>query len=211
MKKISVLTFFLAVSLNIFSQTTFGIKTGLNLCIVKYANSDINNIMKSHRKLKPGINAGFFINIELAKVISVQTEILYTQKGLKYIQEGYSKGKNTMNYIEVPVLGQYNIKINRQSKFNIYVGGYVALWTDGKYIRTSYDLYEKEKDKVDFSNEEYKYNRIDAGYLGGVSIKINRFVIDLRYTHSVISSSQAVADGKLNRVFSLCIAYILKK
>ncbi len=211
MKRNLLLIFFLAVSLNIFSQTTFGIKAGLNLCIAKYANNDINERIRPHRKLKPGFAAGLFLNHSLNDVISLQAEILYAQKGLKYTQEGHGEGKNTMNYIEVPVLGQYNFELNRQSEFNIFLGGYASLWTDGKYIYTSNDPYEKETDKVDFKSKDYKYNRIDAGFIGGVSFQIARVVIDLRYTHSVISSSQEVADGKLNRVFSLCFGYILIK
>jgi len=194
-----------------FSQTDFGIKTALNLCNVKYANSIIDNVMEPLKKVKPGIAAGLFVSTELNKILTVNAEVLYTRKGLKYYQLGFSEGVNTMNYIEVPVSGGYNIFLTRKSILNVYIGGYYAFWLNGKYKSTDLRTLETYITKVDFNNPDWEYNRHDAGLLGGVRLKKvkSKMFIDLRYTHSMLTSSSTVADGIYNRLISVSLGFIL--
>ncbi len=192
---------------NVNSQTKFGIKTGLNLCKVKYDDAETDNLISPYKKLKPGINAGLFVLKDLNKIMTVGIDILYTQKGLKYSQPSYREGKNTMNYIEIPATGGLNYHFNRNSKMSTYIGGYYAYWISGKYI--SQDNYTSIKTitNVDFNNPDWEYNRNDAGILTGLRFiqeKRNIF-FDLRYTHSMLTSSVRTADGVYNRLFTINI------
>ena len=209
MKKIIVLFIVLFTFSKTEAQVTFGIKSGLNLSIAEYLDESKNELIKPYRKLKPGLIAGAFINISLNKILSIQTELLYSQKGLKFIQEKYNKKViNTMNYVVLPITGQYKIYLTKYDFISIYIGGFVAFWTDGKNKATSLLSGETVAVNVDFSNEFYKYSRFDAGLLGGASYKFNKkFGIDLRYTHSRLSSSEEYADGISNRVTAISLTY----
>ncbi len=189
------------------AQTTFGIKAGLNFSSAKYLNEFKNDLIAPYKKIKIGFNAGGFLNYELNKIISVQAEILYSQKGLKFEQIEFSENKIVMNYIEIPISGNYKISLSRHVFFNIYVGGYGAFWTDGKSIITDNITGETITIKTDFNNKNYKYNRIDAGILCGILFNLRKIYFDIRYVQGMINSSQNNSDAIINRLVSFSIGF----
>ncbi len=199
----------LLVSYFSFSQTFFKIKAGMNFSKAVYLNKNNDNLIKPVRQLKPGIVTGLVFQQFFNKILSVQAEILYSQKGLKTTQIPYNTTVNTMNYIEIPVSGQYSLMKTRHSFFNIYIGGYGAFWTDGKYKRKDYYTGEITSVKVDFHNPDYTYSRIDAGIFTGILYNINNIDFFLRYTHSMTGSSELNADALTNRIFSFGINYTI--
>ena len=205
MKNLILILVSLCINCYTFSQTSFGIKTGLNLSHAKYLDVDDDQLIKPYRKLKPGFVAGFVLNKQLNKVLSVQAEILYSQKGLRSEQIPYNKIVNTMNYIELPISGHYNLHRSKSTAFDVYLGAYGAYWIDGKYKKDDLTTGERFVVKVDFKNQDYKYNRIDAGILSGIVYKVKKTSFFLRYTHSMSGSSQINADALTNRLVSLGI------
>lgn len=193
------------------SQTFFGFKLGLGFSNVKYEDSYKNEIISPYKKIRTTILSGIVLNYSLNKIISVQPEINYFQKGFRFKQLAYSQGKSIMNYIEVPVLGKYNIIQDSKRAFQAYIGGYSAYWLFGKYISTEFSTGIKSKNKVDFKDETFQYNRVDAGLVFGFSYefrqKKRRSSIDIRYSHGMISSSKVEADALLNRTFSVTYGY----
>ncbi len=200
--------FFTVVS---FSQTSFKIKTGLNLSKAVYLNSSKNDLVKPVRKLKPGFSGGIAIHQFINKILSVQAEILYSQKGLKTEQIPFATTYNTMNYVEIPISGHYSLIKNKYSYFNIYIGGFGAFWTDGKYKREDYYTGELTVDKIDFHNPDYSYSRIDAGIFSGIVYNIKKIDFFLRYTYSMTGSSEFNTDALSNKVISFGINYIFLK
>ncbi len=194
-----------------YSQTSLKLKAGINLSKAVYLNDANNNLIKPVRELKPGFVSGIVLHRFFNKILSVQAEILYSQKGLKTTQIPYNTTVNTMNYIEVPVSGQYSLMKTRHSYFNIYIGGYGAFWTDGKYKRKDYYTGEITSVKVDFHNPDYSYSRIDAGIFTGFVYNVKNFDVFFRYTHSMTGSSEFNTDALMNRVISAGINYIILK
>jgi len=209
MKFYLVIIITITLSFQTYSQSSFGIKAGLNLSKAVYLNEYNNELIKPVRKLKPGFVVGFIIQQQLNKVISVQAEVLYSQKGLKTEQEYLSKYINSMNYIEVPLSGHYSIIRNKHSNLNLYIGGYGAYWTDGKYKRIDLINSEQTETKIDFNNTDFVYNRLNVGILAGCSFQKNNVSYFLRYTHSMIGSSQKNADALSNHITSLGINYFI--
>jgi len=202
MKKLLYLLFLILVPNILFSQLEIGLKTGINMCHAKYIDEAKDNLVKPYRKLKPGLAGGIVLHHQLNKILSVQAEILYTQKGLKFEQLPFSKTKNTMNYLELPFSGHYTLFNNGISSFKTLIGGYAAYWLYGNYKREDLSTGEILSEKVDFNNEDYTYNRIDAGVLGGIVYKYNRTSLFLRYSHSMSGSSEDNADDLTNRVIT---------
>lgn len=193
------------------SQTLFKIKIGTNFSKAVYLNSEKNDLIKPIRQFKPGIITGVALHQFINKILSVQAEILYSQKGLKTTQIPYATTINSMNYVEIPITGQYSFMKNRHSFFNVYIGGFGAFWTDGKYKRKDYYTGETNSIKVDFHNPNYTYSRIDAGILAGLIYNIKKLDFFLRYTYSMTGSSELNADALSNKVISFGINYVLIK
>jgi len=211
-KHLIIILIFLFIFLKtVFSQTSIGIKTGINFSKAIYLNEFNDELIKPIRKLKPGFIGGITFHQSLNKILSVQAEILYSQKGLKVKQLPYSTSINTMNYIEVPLTGHYSVVKKRHSSIDLYIGGYAAYWTDGKYKRTDISTGETEIIKVDFHNNDYTFNRIDAGIIGGIKFRGNKTDFFIRYTHSMLGSSQLNADALSNRVISFGMNFLLLK
>lgn len=192
-------------------QISVGIVGGLNLSHAKYVDAADEQLIKPYRKLKPGMMAGIFLNNDVNEVISVQAELLYSQKGLKSVQLPYNESINTMNYIELPISGHYTVSKNSLTEFTIYVGGYISYWLTGKYKSTDLNTGIIDVRKVDFNNPDYTFNRIDAGIVAGIQYRIKRTSLFLRYSHGMTGSSQVNADALMLRVLSFGINYSIFK
>ncbi len=192
-----------------YSQTSIGIKTGINFSKAIYLNENSDELVSPYRQLKPGLLSGIVIHQSLNKILSVQAEILYAQKGLKVTQAPHSTTVNSMNYIEVPLTGHYSVIKNRHTSFDLLIGGYSAYWIGGKYKRTDLITGETGIVKVDFNNPDYTYSRIDFGLLCGAVYKGEKTDFFIRYTHSMTGSSQNNTDALSNRVISAGINYLI--
>lgn len=202
----------LVLNLNNDAQTSIGIKSGINFSKAIYLNEYNEELIKPIRQLKPGFIGGIVIHQSLNEILSVQAEILYSQKGLKTEQIPHNTTINSMNYIEIPLTGHYSIVKNRHTSLDLYVGGYSAYWIGGKYTITDYQTNVILKnEKVDFTNPDYTYSRVDFGLLLGAVYKAKKIDYFIRYTHSMTGSSEFNTDAISNRVISAGINYIILK
>ncbi|NPA68706.1 MAG: PorT family protein [Chlorobi bacterium] len=194
------------------AQTFFKIKTGINFSRPVYAYDFNNKLTEDYKKNKTGFCGGFVLHHFFNEILSVQAELLYSQKGLKIVQNPYGTTINTMNYIEMPVSGQYSLFKTKNTFLNIYIGGYTAYWISGAYKITDYYTGETVSTKVDFNNADYSYERIDAGISAGLSYRFNdNAELYLVYSHGMIESAKENVDGFLNRLFSFGINFIVLK
>jgi hypothetical protein len=101
MKK-SLLLFVCAVAIATVSQAQvrFGFKGGVNLSNL---TGDVEGT-----KMKIGFNAGAIVKISVSDAFSIQPELLYSNQGTT-VEEGDTDIKMHMNYINIPVMFQYNI------------------------------------------------------------------------------------------------------
>ncbi len=200
-------SFFLAISLTLLTyilcgQTTFGIKTGLNLTKAVYLEKDIDELVKPYRKLKPGVAAGICVVQKLNPVMNVEADLLYSQKGLKFIQEPYRKSINSMNYLELPISGQLKLTGNKSTRLYAELGGFAGFWLYGRYIYTDMATNQTSAVNVNFKDEYYQYSRIDYGVLTGLICDFKKTSVSFRYTHSLTGSSELNADALSNKVFT---------
>jgi hypothetical protein len=191
--------------ISIFSigQTTFGIKAGLNLSKAVYLEEDLDSIVKPYRILKPGIAAGLTLIHQLNPSITLEADLLYAQKGLKFKQISSQKiAISSMNYLELPVSCQIKIIGSKYKAIYTEVGGYTSFWIYGRYIEKDILTNTKTAVKVDFDNEFYQYSRIDAGIIAGLVFTFKKMDLFLRYTRSMTGSSELNADALSNRVLT---------
>jgi opacity protein-like surface antigen len=152
-------------------------KVGLTLS--KWSGDDVEDA-----KFKPGFTIGAGLNMPLGTgMISLQPEINYIQKGVKF-EEGDISEKYTLNYLEVPVL--VKATFGEGTKFYVNAGPSVAFGLGGKYKWEEGD--EDGDGDIKFGDEDensddfYIEKGTDIGLQLGVgAIIAEKVMIDVRY------------------------------
>ena len=148
MKKILLtLITIVAVNATVNAQMRFGVKGGVNLANVSTSEKSVtyNSAL--------GFHAGIVLDAPLSESISIQPNLLYSQKGFSLDASGVT-AKATFNYIEIPV----NFLFHVTDALTIGAGPYLgyALSASAKATFNG----QSQTTDVDFDN---KSQRIDYG------------------------------------------------
>ncbi|PIF45802.1 outer membrane protein with beta-barrel domain [Chryseobacterium sp. 52] len=206
------------------SPITFGVKAGLNASTLTKSDgnygydSDYNN----DQKLKPGFNAGVFVNIPVAAKFSVQPELLFSQLGSKTEEETKSSNsyrseydyKKTLSYLTLPLMVQYNILpqlyVEAGPEFGFLLGGKDK--GDLTTIKTSGSTTTTEK--TTFSNKINKdfYNKFNFGIgIGAGYYFTQNFGVTARFTAGITDIyKHNSGDAVRNNAFQVGVAYKFK-
>lgn len=148
----------------------FGLKAGLN-----YANVYDSEGEDFNADPKLGLAAGAFIAIPIGKLLGIQPEIMYSQKGFK--GQGRLLGSTyqltrTSTYIDVPLLFAF-----KPSEFmSIFVGpNYSYLIKQNDAFGNTTTTIEQE---TEFGNEDLRKNTL--GFIGGADITMKHIVLSAR-------------------------------
>jgi hypothetical protein len=174
-----------------------GIKGGVN-----FSNLYIDNV--NDEKVKTGFNLGLFAKLPVSKGVSIQPEILYSQKGA---QASYSNPliggdyRFNLNYLELPVLAVFNLGKN----FNIHAGGYAAYLASANVKAVDNSVQNEELINFD----EKQFNRFDYGLVGGLGFDVKNVTIGARYNYGLnqigesnesVLSSEVLRNAKNNNI-----------
>lgn len=200
MKKIAFLLF-TALTISFASQAQIGVKLGANLSNLA-GNLKDQDVYKN----KIGFVGGLTYNIPLSSdnFVSVQPELLYSQKGYKLAdrpyanpggQPGVQEGKVNYSYLDLPVL----LKINAGPIF-FEAGPQVS------YLLSVKDVTEVTIGGVDFEEQQRldkdALSEIEIGYAAGVGVQIPMgLTLNVRYNGSVSalakdSNRDELANGR---------------
>lgn len=178
-----------------FAQVRFGLKAGGNL-------ANIDGFDRS--KMKLGLNAGPALQIKLANVFFLQTELLYSIKGSSSDSLQSSDAKLNLNYINLPILVGYRLAPN----FSIKLGPEI-----GRLLSAKSEINGNTKDLTDF------YESFDLGMDLGLAYNFKKLAIDLRYNYGLKDllnkANQNGTTGEVenvgsNRVLQFSLCYFLK-
>ena len=176
MKRLLLLTGFIAFALdNSYAQNTrdefsFGLKIGSN-----YSNVFDSQGEKFTAEGKYGLAAGAFLSLPLGKVIGIQPEVIYSEKGFKatgaFLGSNYSATRTT-TYIDVPIL----LALKPTSFLTVLAGPQYSFLVKQENNFTS-TLATIDQEKI-FDNNNIRKNIL--GLTGGVDINLSSFVISAR-------------------------------
>jgi hypothetical protein len=210
---IAFILFFCTVQIGLAKiEVNVGGKAGMNLAHIR----KIENPDGFKNKINLGSNFGGIIRLNFNKNIGVQTEILFTQKGQRWLSKNDST-KNYIrfvnNYIEVPLLAVASFG-SEKTKAIIYLGTYFGYWA-GAYTQTST---QEEKRTIAKSNNEYTFsnfdNRFDAGIASGVGVnfKLGKGYLELAARHNLglVNRTTDKNFKQYNCNFNFSIAYLFK-
>jgi opacity protein-like surface antigen len=175
----------------------FGIRGGLNLAAI-VQDDDAPNF---DTKMKPGFQAGVYLQLPITSGFSVQPEVLYSQKGYK--ADGTIFGTDydfrvTTNYIDVPLLAKFTPIKN----FGLVVGPQFSFLTN---TTTKFSAGGSQiEDQIDNDNDNLRKNilgglvGLEAGVTDNITLSA-RYALDfqknngdgtsnsLRYRNQVVS------------------------
>lgn len=140
---------------------------------------------------KVGAVAGGFITYSIINTFAITAKLLYYQKGATFPS---TDTKQTLHYLEVPVIGRFFLNKEGSFRPNIFLGP-----SFGFLNGASQKIGTNDRAKVD----SYKnvYNNVDVGITGGVGFNFlianeTYFILDARYTHGLSDISKV--DGDVN-------------
>lgn len=164
----------------------FGLKGGLN-----FTNLYINNV--GDDKMKAGWHAGIFAKFPLAKGVSLQPELLYSNKGskLNYTAATIGTGEYrfNLNYWELPVLLSFNIAEN----FHINAGPYIAYLMKADIT----DINKNGTVNQLLSLNEDNFKRWDVGAAAGLGFDVEKFTLGARYTMGLTEINNSTVLSQL--------------
>jgi len=150
------------------ANVQFGLKVGANMA--KPTGADAQDPLETI-KSRVGITGGIFLAFNFGKVVTIQTEVLYTMKGATFValDDSYTD-KLYADYIEIPLLLKLKIPTPGIQPF-VFAGP-----TVGFKINEKADL-----DGVPIEEALLKNN--DYGAIFGAGLNLGKsFMLDVRYS-----------------------------
>jgi hypothetical protein len=159
---------------------SFGPEAGIT--ISKYGNDGASS------EAKPGFGTGLFLTYSIVNTFGITTKLLYYEKGAEFSS---LNTKQTLQYIEIPVIGRFFLNKEGNVRPNIMFGPSFAFLAGAKN-KVGGDI-----EKIDsFKNS---FNTFDFGLTGGLGVNFRirnetYFVLDGRYTHGISDISKDNQD-----------------
>jgi outer membrane protein with beta-barrel domain len=147
-------------------EMTYGVKGGVNFANLRFDDAEDTSFDD-----RIGLAAGGYVTIPLAGRLSVQPEVLFSQKGAKFDELG-ARGRLELDYLDVPVLMRYSF--GRWRGFHVFGGPSIGLKLKARAVAE----FAGEEDETDIGDD---VETIDFGVAAGAGIEIGRFTIDGRY------------------------------
>jgi len=149
---------------------SLGIKVGSNYSNVFDSQGD-----KFVAEGKYGLAAGAFLSLPIGKIIGIQPEVIYSEKGFKatgsFLGSNYSATRTT-TYIDVPIL----LAVKPTNFLTVLAGPQYSFLIKQNNNFTS-TLASADRDKI-FDNDNIRKNVL--GLIGGVDVNLSSFVIGAR-------------------------------
>lgn len=192
---------------------TFGLKGGFNLANMLAKDDDYDS--SDELKMNPGFHAGATMDFPLTDLLSLETGLLFTTKGMKLDEEflGMKVTANTnLFYLDVPVTlkAKYNL-----GSVKIYgaIGPYVGMGLFGNVKGTVEYQGEKETDTEDIrrgsDENEDDLKRLDTGLTFGGGFEVGVIQIGISYDMGLSNISAYTENGATikNKVLKFSLGY----
>jgi hypothetical protein len=159
-------------------EMKMGVKGGLNM--FNFGNGGPNQEFR-----KVGYHAGLFYNLRLDHTIGFRAELLASNKGGQVIYDnkfGTGIANFRLNYVEMPVLVQYNVLSN----LSLQVGGYAAYLVKARVSRdnSGFGVNESGIDIEQTIRREH-FSPLDLGYAVGIEYACGGVNFGFRITEGI--------------------------
>lgn len=175
---------------------SFGVKAGLNLATFSGGDSEVAGADKGMRM---GLIGGAFLSLGIANSVTIQPELLYSQKGAKY-SDASDELVFKANNIDVPVFIKFNFPTDGSMVPSVFVGPQLSM----KLGDVSAELNGTELPDSLFNADVYKSTHFGVTFGAGLGFATGAsgtFGVEGRYA---LGLSDVVEDAEVkSNVISL--------
>lgn len=215
MKKIMLILAAAAFSISASAQTkywdssrpenrfTFGVRAGINTS-KQYAIND-----QSDHENRLGFHAGLTADINIVRSFSVNTGVMYIQKGWKTDysdNRGSVEKKDNASYLEIPIQASYRVNLSDQVQFQLNIGPYFAFGLSGKQKVTNTfpngDNYE-----IDSFDSDEGCKKFDCGIALGAAVTYMHFYAGISYERGLTNVSNVANSNFQNGCIAVTLGY----
>lgn len=157
-----------------------------------------------------GFVFGVFMDFRISENLSIQTEILYTEKGSKiYIPSFDTEFDLNLDYIEVPITVNYRLQTEKMFQPRIFAGPYAGfLINSSASVTIADDIISTPDDFVDEANDLDWGAVIGAGIDAHLTFRTITFKVRYSTGFSNAFNSSIPGDYK-NGVFSILLGFTI--
>lgn len=119
---------------------------------------------------KTAFEAGIFGEFPINRILSIQPEVVFVQKGGEESSETLGNSSITLNYVDVPLLLKINAPLDGNFKPYIFGGPYA-----GYLVDASSESGGQDQDLTEFLEE------LHYGLKVGLGVRLGNIVFDARY------------------------------
>jgi hypothetical protein len=165
-----------------YAQVTGGVKVGVNFADLSIEDDDeIEEFDK-----RTGLAIGGFVEMPVAPQISIQPEVLFSQKGAK-IEEGGDEFKIKFDVVQIPVLVKARFGAGATRPFVVFGPGFG--------FRTSAKAQFNDEEEEDLKDDT---KAMDFSGIVGAGVEFGRGSVEVRYDHGFtnLDDSDEGAEAK---------------
>lgn len=175
-------------------EFSFGVKGGVNIASMG-GGSGYTGVGVGSLGSRTGLHIGGLVEIPISGDISIQPELLYSMKGTNW-------NDTNLDYIDLPILGKYNLPW--VSGLSAELGPVIGVLMSAKQNGNDVKEFYKTIDAAIGIGATYK---LDMGVF--FSLRYNKGLIDIEDFDDASSSSGYWWGGGKNNVFQLSVGYSL--
>lgn len=172
------------------TTTRFGVKGGVNY--TTFSGDGVEDA-----KYKFGAVGGLAANFGFSESLSLQTELLYSMKG---VQSKATDLKFKLNYIELPIMFRYTLSDGK--------GPFLQAGPQVGYLANA-KLSDGDGNEVEIP--ENTFQKLELGYVAAVGYQLESGLsIEGRFNGGInsVGKDDGVNDQNRNRVFSVQLGYM---
>jgi hypothetical protein len=172
-----------------------GVILGVNFATIDVVGEEEVNLDK-----RTGFAVGILVNMPVGSAVSIQPEVLYSQKGVKFAEAG-GEATFEVDYLDIPVL----VRATAGGRTGLVVFGGPSF---GFKVRArAKGEFEGETEEQDLSDQIEPF---DWGLVAGAGIQTEQFMLDGRYQWGMSNVNRPEFDAveAKNRVFSIVVGIL---
>ena len=158
---------------------------------------------------RTGFRGGLEVDVNVVRSLSVNTGIIYSQRGYKSEYADYRGTLTTTDnvaYVEIPLLLSYRVKLSDAAEFQLNVGPYFAFGVSGKQKVTS--TFAGQKDyEIDSFDEYDGMKKSDTGLHVGAVVTFNSMYAGVCYERGLKNVSNQTGADYRNGSIGLSVGY----